>query len=308
MRIPHYLKITLCAIILTLTACGKFDRLDNGGFTNVTFTRAHSDRLSTTATLTNGIIIYAYSSSFATNLKINDETGTANIQLPNGTYTFFAFGYGYNIDSTGVDLRCAVSGGDGSSVSLTGGAASIPLNFMQSNCNHVAFSSGGGALETFTNTVPNSGPFFKALEVAHCGSGVGTGLSTIAGSTNCSPGWSTGSTVSKYQIVIPIFVKSGPQFTKIGEAYRSACSNTFPSSAGSPDSASIAVRFPIGNASQSTFFPIEFESFSDASCTSTPLARFRFNKGLINGPDPEAIELAKAVTNSNRVRVFLRQP
>lgn len=305
MKLNHALKFALCAIALTVASCGKFDRNDNGGYTNVTFSRAQG-RFSASATLTNGILIYAYSASFATNLKLNDETGTASIMLPNGDYTFYAFGYGYNIDANGVDLRCAIGGGTGNPISLTGSSVVIPLNFMQSNCSNVAFTSGGGYLDTATNTVPNSGPFFKALEVVHCGTAAN--LSTLSGSTNCSPGWSSGTTPNRYQIIFPIFFESGGQVTKIGEAYRSACSNSFPNSAGTPDSASLAVKFPVGNASHSAFYPIEFESFSDGSCATPPLVRIRFNKGLINGPNPEPPQLGSAYSNANRIRVFLRQP
>lgn len=299
--------------LLLLSACGKFDKIENGGFTEVSFKGSRAGHFLTTSTLTNGILITAYGSSYVTNLSIADESVPTSIVLPNGTYSFYAFGYAYSIHDAGTDMRCAVAG-DTTPVVLNGTAQTITLDFRQSHCANGAFTPSSAYLDaTMTSTLPNSGPVFAPLDFIHCSTAAGTSLSTVASSQDCSTSAGTGLTAVytnavKFQKVFPIFKYQGGVFTRMGEAYRSSCStNATPSSSGQVANSQY-VRYPVGITSKPYAFPIEIESFTDASCTSTPVMVNKFHKGLIFGASPDASYMGTALATSSRVRVFLRAP
>src|SRR3990167_845175 len=104
-RILRRLVFLAFASVL-FSACGKFNRLDDGGFTEVRFTRSfQSYDFETQTTLTTGLMIYAYSANYITNLHLSSEDDpNKSITLPNGQYSFYAFGY----DSSGTLLSSGV--------------------------------------------------------------------------------------------------------------------------------------------------------------------------------------------------------
>lgn len=296
----------VAALGFLVCSCGKFDRIDDGGFTKVTFKRHSPGQPLINSVLSQGILIYAYSSSYATNLKITDELSAAGITLPNGSYKFFAFGYGYPIDNFGTDLRCAVASAD-----LTGSAQTVSLTFMQSNCADAAFAPNSSYLDTTSSTVPNSGPFFAQFDFIHCSSAAGTNLATVAATNDCSTMPATGinapwGSVAKFQVVVPIFANANGSYARLGEAYRTPCTNSWPSASGGT-SFSQYVRFPVGNTAYPGAFPLEIETFSESSCTSPPIGKHSFQKGLIFGAYPDASYMGTALPSASRVRVFLRQ-
>lgn len=300
-------------LFLGLSSCGKFDRIDNGGFTNVTFASARNEHYLTSSTLTNGIIITAYSDTYATNMKLSDETSAASITLPNGTYSFFGFGYGYSIDSNGSEIRCAVKDG-ANAVVLNGTAQTVSLDFTQLNCSNTAFRPNASYMDQFTNTsgtAPNKGPVFSKLDFVFCSSAAGTGLAGITASQDC--GTSAGisqpfTNITNYQVVFPLFKRIAGVSTRIGEAFRSTCANSYPVTSGTV-AMSQEIRYPAGNSQLPGAFPFEIEAYSEAACTSSPVISRTFKEGLYYGDSSGAI-YGTALPNTsgtNRLRVFLRQ-
>jgi hypothetical protein len=313
MQLSKALSLYTVSVALLFTSCGKFDRLEDGGFTEVSFSSPRSGQYQTASTLTNGILITAYSASYVTNIKLTDETSNVSIVLPNGSYSFYAFGYGYSIDTSGTDVRCAVTGG-ANPVVLNGNRQTVLLEFKQSNCANAAFAPSAAYLDANTSsTLANSGPIFGEFDFVHCSTAAGTNFGTITSTQTCSTvggGISASNpSVSKYQVIFPIFKYQNGQFTRLGEAYRSACTNSFPSGSGGT-AISQYIRYPVGASSLPYAFPMEIETFSESACTSTPIMANRFHKGVVFGGDPEGSVYGTALANTtggtNRVRVFLR--
>lgn len=294
---------------LSLLGCGKFDRLENGGFTTVSFRGNGNPAIST---LPGGILIYIYSASYATNLKIaNGFTGAeASISLPNGQYSFYAFGYDGDANTFTTNIKCAVAGGS-SPIPLDGSAITIPLTFDVATCLTGSFFSPSGLVESSSGTTN-----FSRMNVTFCGNGIGTNLANtlISGSDNCSSGGSSPingtqgpwAAASGYQMIAPLFRAAGTSsFVKMGEAYRSSCIT------GSVDSGFnnfANFRFPTGVSGQEGRFPLEFETFSETACTSPPLASHKFHKGAIFGPSPTSSEQGAFFTFNQFPKIFLRQP
>ncbi len=314
-RTPKLRHAFLWISFFLLSSCGKYDRIDDGGFTTVEIGGGQSHNLLTANVLTYGILIYAYSDTYVTNLKLSDESQLAHITLPNGTYQFYAFGHAFDFGSFASNpIRCAVSG----SIALTGTAQTVALDFRESNCANGAFTSGGNHLDTNTgSTIANSGAIFAQLEYIHCGTAAGTALSTVAATQDCSTGsgisapWAVGSN-ARFQAVVPIFKRSGNVTQVIGEAYRSACSGSAYVDTMGSQATSLPVRFPSGVSTQPGVFPIAFETFTETDCNSVPVARHEFYNGLIFGPTNGA-SLGRALyytsgSGVGRLRLYLREP
>lgn len=312
MRYFHHAATLLS--LLTVFGCGNFDRIDNGGFTRVSFQNAKRGKLQAFSTLPYGVVIYGYSDTYVTNIKLTDALAAGSMSLPNGVYRFYGYGYNYNPDSGGTDIRCAVT----PSFALTGQDQTVDLTFTQAACADGAFAESSAFLEanSVSNTLPNSGPIFAPVDPVHCSTAADTALSSITASyMDCSTAPSTGisapwSAVAAVQIVTPLFVSNGTQVTKTGEAWRSSCSAMFASSNGGAAMSS-QYRVPIGASTAPGLFPMEIDTFSDASCTSVPIATHKFQKGLVFGPTGGGAGKVLAVSSSmgyNRARIYLRQP
>lgn len=299
-----------------LNACGKFSRIEDGGFTSVNIGSAQARSLLATDTLTYGILIYAYSDSYTTNLKLSSESQLASIVLPNGNYSFYAFGYAIGFGQSGMNsIRCAVASG----IALQGGTINVGLNFRESECANGVFSPGASYRDANTSsTLVSSGAIFAGMEYVHCASSIGTGLNSLtSGTQNCggspfSAGWAA---ALRVQAVVPIFKRDAAgNYTELGEAYRSTCDSTAYADPGGNAAISMPVRYPVGITGQNGVFPIRFETFSETACTSAPIGRHEFHKGLIFGPSNGVAGFATALVNPgtsanpNTVRVFLRQP
>ena len=287
-------------------SCGKFSRLENGGYTKVEFQKNQDPKA---AVLNGGIMIYAYSPSFTTSTKVNDETGSASMTLPNGAYSFYAIGYGVVLGSTyteDTDIHCAVVG----DTALTGTARTISLNLTKAQCSNDAFIAGGGAFsDTGTvNAIPK-------MDFVHCSSSAGTVFNSTAWDSNKNCGTSISgnvyapwTAVSKYKLKLPLVVFSGGSAAKTGEGLVSACTSTYPSSNGY-NSSSEYKRIPLGSTNLPGLFPVEIETYSDASCTSTPIAVHKFYKGIVNGTFPAGPDSKlTASTSGPTARLFLKEP
>lgn len=287
-----------------LFSCGKYDRINDGGFTKVTFQKEHSD-FHTNSTMTGGIMIYAYSNDFSTNIKLNDETSFANIVLPNGPYSFYAFGYTVPMgNAADPGIRCAVVGA-GNTFALTGGSQTVNINLTQAACNTGAFTGDGAFADSTSGT---SGTIFRKIETVHCGSAAGTNLSTIAVNTTCSGTlWSN---VSRFRVHFPLFVRNSASGVGVGSGMRSACVDGTADNAGLASS-NMQHRVPLGSTSLPFLFPLEIETYSETACTSTPIGLHKFHKGLIFGPHPDASYLGTALASTSgteKTRIFLREP
>jgi hypothetical protein len=239
---------------------------------------------------------------------LNDETGQLSFSLPNGTYSFYAFGYSIAFNNTATDngVRCAVV----PSVQLTGQAQDINITLQQSSCANGAFTGDGA----YTSAI-SAATVFPVVEVVHCGTAAGTNFGTIAGSQNCSTMAGTGITaiwpsVGKYQIKYPLYERIGNGFNRLSDGIVSACSDTYPSASGGVALTEYK-RVPVGSTNLPFLIPVEFYTYSTATnaCTATsPIAQHRFHRGLVFGPDPDPAGMAKALPNSGFTRIFLREP
>lgn len=304
---------TLFFFTLLLSGCGKFDRISNTGYTNVTFQRANGDQDPKGAIFNGGALIYAYSDSYVTNMYFPTETAYQNISLPNGIYTFYGIGFSQSVDTfnTDNDVRCAVT----APISLSGGSRNIVVNFRQADCSNGAFTGDGSYTDAnSSNTAATASTVFSQAEVVFCGTAAGTQLSTLSGTQNCSTQIGTGITapltsVAKYKIMFPIYAQSGSNFTRLGQGIETSCSNSYPDANGGT-AFSEYLRVPVGSTSRPGLFAMEFEAYTDGSCTSTPVVRTRFHRGLIFGPSPDSSALGKLSVNGTtpaRARIFLRE-
>ncbi len=60
--------------------------------------------------MASGILVYAYSQNYVTNFKIATDAEMAGKQvvLPNGQYSFYAFGYDNGSAPFSANVKCAV--------------------------------------------------------------------------------------------------------------------------------------------------------------------------------------------------------
>lgn len=287
------LSLVLCVFAL-LVGCGKFDKLEDGGFTTVKFNRGVEGDFTAKSTLVGGVLIYAFSENYSTNLVLSDETGSANIVLPNGAYSFYAFGYDSNTSVMVGNTRCAIVGNP-VPVPLTGQTATVSLNLMQSTCTAGSFNGGGSY---------SDGTQIRDLQVVMCGSSAGTTLSTFSGSSDCSSHmWGN---APRLKVRVPKYRLDRGQYIPMGNAYESTC--LMVSTSGTYMGQSI--RFPVGLSPQNGF-AIEFDTYGngDFSCTSAPIAQHQFRRGLFFGPTPTNSSLGSiAPAGPFSTRLFLREP
>lgn len=286
------MRTLLLMPLLFLAACGKFDRIENGGFTSVTFHRPNEP---TAAALAGGIFIYAYSPTYVANVKISDESQEATLSLPNGVYSFYAYGYSQDLSTSGANHLCAIAGA-GAPIPLTGAAQTIPLQFNTANC----------AQGSFGPPTHLEGGMFAKMESVYCSSAADLSSSAFtSGLMSCSGyPWSA---PAKFQWVIPTFRSANGNFSKSGEAFRSSCSASYPNASGGP-SLTQYERLPVGSLSLPGLFPVEVETFSETACTSVPIAVHRFHKGLIFGPaSAGSAAITPTTGGTTRTRIYLRQ-
>lgn len=289
----------LLGLSLALASCGKleekFGRKD-GGFTQVTFSRQDGE-LGTLATLDNGIMIYAYSPDFATNIKITDETSPASLSLPNGDYSFYAFGLTEAYGTYDPALKCAVAG-HGAPLSLRGGATSVGLTFNTSNCSSGGFTSDGNRPGYTSDTI------FPDVAFFFCGTSANLSTKT---STSSSCGSGQGWNLSNaFKIKFPLYAKGPQSFNRLGSGIESGCigANT------SGNAVTGFYRMPAGPDSKPFLYPVEFETYSETSCTSSPLKIHRFHRGVAFGPDPDPAAEARAQYHGSslyKFYLFLRE-
>lgn len=286
----------LLTAMLCLGACGQYSRIDEAGFTEVSFnagTKAAGDFEEKSTPLPGGILIYIFSDSFATNVKLNDETGTAALRVPNGSYSFYAFGY-----SSGAfqgNTRCAVVGG-ANPIALTGTSTTIPIDLTASGCLDGAF---------IDTSLFNDGTSFNRLQVSHCGTAVP--LTSVSGTTSCVT-TSFSPVIGGYRLRAPTYVLRNGNFEILGSGLVGNCQLAATSGAfsnpGTPD------RFPVGTAQgRSGVFAFEIDSYTATDCSSAIFATHRFHRGLIFGAHPDSGTLGKATadTSAQKTSIHLRQ-
>ena len=122
-------KILLLSLALILFSCGKNDPTQT---TLVSF--SSSNPQATSATLSNGLIVYAISgNSSAENFFLTDESSLKEISLANGSYTFMAIG---SVDATsnsalgGNTYYCGFGNG-GNAVTLDGSPTTVNLSLLR---------------------------------------------------------------------------------------------------------------------------------------------------------------------------------
>lgn len=281
------------AVILTLAGCGKFDRLDDGGFTTVTFD--HAGQKLTSATLNGGVVIYASSVGYSTNLKISNDDVIASISLPNGVYTFYAFGFGVanGVTSMTGDAMCALS----PPTPLNGSAQNVSLTFTRANCATTGFFAPAGHVLSTSGGMK----YFNLTQFAPCGSGAD--ISTLAFANDCNGTTWTG--IGGAQLVLPIYQASNlnSSYVKLGELFRSACL-TGSGGLNNGYANQFSLYLPTGVPGSTQRFPAEIEIFTDASCTSK-VTSYKFPNGLSRDPTEG---LAKLTSTSTYTKIFLRQP
>ena len=280
---------------LGLCACGKFNRIENGGFTEVKFARSfmsYGDSIDSMV-LDGGVMIYAYSSSYVTNLKLSSESAApgASLTLPNGEYSFYAVGYTDAAYPLRSSTRCAIVG-SGTPVTLDGTSRTITLNMDRSTCADGAFVNNS----SFTHGGTNATEMYEfgRLQMVYCGTGAATAISSFGTSQTCgwaatSPDyrWLTGTSPTfvgdmSYQVHIPIFKRSSGAYQKLAGGLSGACQ--YVSTAGEQvSSATELSRVPLGSTSRAGLFPVEIASYDSTDCTGTPNMHY-FNDGLIFGP------------------------
>ncbi|MGZ3692653.1 MAG: hypothetical protein ACXWQO_00165 [Bdellovibrionota bacterium] len=302
---PKLLRtIILFCFLLLASSCGKFSRLENGGYTTVHFQPAHSPDA---AIMSGGIMIYLYSPDFSTNIFLPDETANPGLTIPNGPYSLYAFGYTQPFGSQAApdnSVRCAVKTG----IALSGTAVTIPVTLRQPDCSNGAFTGNGSFTDPNTSsTLALSGLLFPQVDLVHCSSAASAFLASSSANvgTNCAS--FVMPTVSKFQISLPIYLRNQGGFSKLSDGLISNCSNSNPSNAGLT-AGSQFTRLPVGSTDLPFLFPVEIRSYSDASCTSTPLAVNTFYKGLVFGPTPTGSNASKifaATSGSGKAKLFL---
>ncbi len=279
-RSPYSFSMLKNGILLLLlflfTSCGKFQRIEDGGFTTVTFSAPNAP---SSAVMPGGILVYAYSQSFVTNFKIATEADMQgkSIILPNGLYSFYAFGYADGSTMPDANVKCAVEGHN-LPVPLDGGARSISLNLTDTQCALGAFAPNSSYT---ANTGANSANFAK-VSFLHCGPGAASAANTFASTSFCGPAQSNYSWFSglySARVNLPIFRRDGTSFTRLGDGITGQCrSDTNP---GSSDV--VFARVPAGAADRPGLFPIEIEAFAGSNC-SNYLTKHIFNDGYQFGP------------------------
>jgi hypothetical protein len=297
-------KILLFSTILIACGCGKFSRIENGGYTTVHFQPAHSPNASI---LAGGIMVYLYSPDFSTNIFLADENANPGITIPNGPYSLYAFGYANSFESpTGPDpsIRCAVKTG----IALSGNAVTIPITLKQPDCTNGAFTANGTFTDPNTSsTLALSGLLFPQLDLVHCSTAASAFLASSSANVGTNCAGFVMPTVSRFQISLPIYLRNQGSFSKLSDGLISNCSNSSPSNAGLT-AGSQFIRVPVGSTDLPFLFPVEIRSYSDASCTSTPLAVNTFYKGLVFGPTPTGSNSSRifaATSGSGKARLFL---
>lgn len=283
--------------LFVLSGCGRFDRLDDGKFTEVRFNQSQeSTAPGALATFTGGVLVYAYSTSFATNLKLNDETGSGVLSLPNGAYTFFAIGYDDSASplTKNTTMKCAVTG-PGNSIILDGTPKNIALNLTAADCTSLEFADSSNYFESSASS-------FNRIGSIHCAASVN--ISTLSAANDCiSTGWGG---IGGYRTVVPAYSVRNGVFNRMGEMAVGNCNNAIPSG-GYTNS---LIRFPAGRSDRPFNFPVEFYTYTEGSCTSTPIATHRFHKGLTYGAFPDGLNLGKMLlhTSGGQYRVYFRTP
>lgn len=284
--------------------CGKYDRIDDGEFTEVTFQHTPSHKESKddgpsikSGVYTGGVMIYAYSSSYVTNIKLNDENAPASIRLPNGAYTFYSFAYdSLGFSGVSTSMKCGITGLSAPIV-LSGTATTVPIELTTAQCANGAFVGNDSQFQEAAN--------FAKLEVVHCGTAAGTTIPGFPASSDCSATpWTT---ALSFKARALIYVYSGGALSVLGSGLEGSCMSA--NSTGFSTAANS--RFPVGASDKPGLFAFEIDTYSDTACTSAAISTNRFHKGLVFGTYPDAAYLGKAIANtaiSNKTRLFLRSP
>ncbi|MCO5143942.1 MAG: hypothetical protein M9962_12700 [Oligoflexia bacterium] len=281
-----------------LAGCGKFDRLDDGGFTKVKFFNGYQNlgsdpRLS--ATMNGGIMIYAYSANYVTNLKLTDETDmSAEITLPNGNYSFYAFGYTDATTLLSSDVKCGTVGST-SPIALDGSNKTISINLSYAGCSDGTFNSNNLSYTEGTNSLTGDDQYrFSRIDFVFCGTGAATAIGTYSASTedcslNTSYRWGSTSPIQmSYRVSHPIYKIQNGNYQRLGSAILGSC--VYVSTQGLPVSNGTALsRIPLGSVNKPGLFPLEVDAYTSTDCSGTYVHKHEFRKGLIFGPDGNSV-------------------
>lgn len=268
--------VSIFCLAILLASCGKFDRLDDGGFTRVTFNQGYHrfGQVGPLSSQVGGVLIYAYSPSYVTNLKLADETQTGSVDLPNGSYLFYAVGF--NSASTPFDsnVKCGIV-----NQTLDGTSQNITINLTTADCSNGAFVDSTGYSDSTTATA-----MFSRMNFLFCGTGANTAISGFAATSRCGFSNTAYQMIAgpmSYRLVAPIFSRAGGIYNKIGTGITGHC--IYASTAGEYSNTP-APRFPVGNSSVPGVFPLEVESYSSTDCSGSTYASHNFSDGLMFGP------------------------
>jgi hypothetical protein len=164
--------------LAALSGCAKlretFGRLHNGS-TLVRVNTGQARQFSSLAPiLTGGLMVYATDQSGnSTAASVADETQPLQMSLPNGTYSFTAFGWDMpNIG--GVTPRCGTSS---QTYTLTGVDTDVTISMNPTNCGNTSIYSPSYAVQSNT---------FIPLHLVFCGAGVN--VSSFTYSSLCTNG------------------------------------------------------------------------------------------------------------------------
>jgi hypothetical protein len=270
LRASHFLLL-----FVFFSSCGKFQRIEDGGFTTVTFSAPSSLRA---AVMPSGILVYAYSQNFVTNFKISTDADMQgkSITLPNGLYSFYAFGYASGTIMPNADVKCAVLG-HAQPIPLNGGARSVSLDLTDSQCAQGAFSPNSSYT---ANTGANTANFAR-VDFVHCSSGAIAALTSFVSTSSCgtaTTAYSWFSGLYSARVNIPIFRRDGTTFTKLADGIVGQCTTGT-----NPGFAAGFARIPAGPSDRPGLFPIEVEAFSGSDC-SNYLTKHVFSDGYQFGP------------------------
>lgn len=255
--------------------------------------------------MNSGILVYAYSQNYVTNFKIatDAEMTGKQVVLPNGLYSFYAFGYDNSSFPFTANAKCAVQGHT-SPIPLSGGAKAISLDLTDSQCGLGAFAP-GSQYSAGTGANPSN---FASVSFVHCGTGALGALTTFGSGSNCGTSntayMAYTSGLFSLRVKLPIFQRNASQYTRLADGISGACGTA--SNVGDPAGAS---RIPAGPTDRPGLFPFEIEAFSGSDC-SVYLGKHVFSDGYLFGPKSPSPNLNhRIVTYStageNLLRYFL---
>jgi hypothetical protein len=289
---------------LALCACGKFSRLDDGGFTTVNFANGFQnfrEDLQTSAVLNGGLMIYAYSENYVTNKMLSTELAAAgSITLPNGAYTFYAVGYPDSSNPLAYTSRCAIAGGN-VPIQLNGSQVTVTLNLTSSACTDLAFV--GSSSRTFGGTDTNYSSGFARVAFATCGTNATSSVGGFSSTSTCGTGdpnhWDTISTNwfgVGYVVRMPIFRRSSGTYTRMADGLVGVCQSA---GAGFPSTSSTTLnQLPFGRSDRPGLFPVEVVTYMNSDCSGSQIASHNFRDGLVFGPSSGSANTNYGVANS----------